>query len=99
MDINLSGLPQVKAKRTFELIVDLLKEKILSGEFSPGDRLPPEGLVNAVGITAAPLAYAKRLVVGVAHRPSRVQFEVSKELKRKHWERIKRLRKQQGMRP
>jgi len=51
MDINLSELPLLKTKRTFELIVDLLKEKILSGEFSTGDRLPPErSLAEALGV-------------------------------------------------
>ncbi len=29
-------------KRNFEKIVDLLKEKVFSGEFGPGHRLPPE---------------------------------------------------------
>ena len=29
-------------KRNFEKIIDLLKEKIFSGEFLPGDRLPSE---------------------------------------------------------
>ena len=31
-----------KVKRTFEVIVDLLREKIFSGELEIGDRLPPE---------------------------------------------------------
>jgi DNA-binding FadR family transcriptional regulator len=35
----------LKTKRTFELIVDQLKEKIFSGEYSPGDRLPSERLL------------------------------------------------------
>jgi len=51
MEINPAGLPAVKTKRTFELIVDLLKERILSGEFSPGDRLPAErNLAEALGV-------------------------------------------------
>ena len=51
MDINPKRLPLVKTKRTFELIVDLLKERILSGEFSPGDRLPAErNLAGALGV-------------------------------------------------
>jgi DNA-binding FadR family transcriptional regulator len=51
MEINPAALPVVKAKRTFELIVDLLKERILSGEFSPGDRLPAErNLAEALGV-------------------------------------------------
>ena len=32
----------IKTRRTFEIIVDLLKEKIFSGEYQPGDRLPVE---------------------------------------------------------
>jgi DNA-binding FadR family transcriptional regulator len=51
MDLNLTTLPQIKPKRTFELIVDLLKDRILSGEFSPGDRLPAErSLAEALGV-------------------------------------------------
>jgi len=43
--------PQLKVKRTFELIVDVLKEKILSGDLSPGDRLPPERtLAESLGV-------------------------------------------------
>jgi len=46
-----SDLPQLKVKRTFELILDLLKEKILSGDLSPGDRLPPErSLAETLGV-------------------------------------------------
>ena len=32
----------IKMRRTFEVIIDLLKEKIYSGEYQPGDRLPSE---------------------------------------------------------
>lgn len=32
----------IKTKRTFEEIVELLKERIFSGEYQPGDRLPTE---------------------------------------------------------
>jgi GntR family transcriptional regulator, transcriptional repressor for pyruvate dehydrogenase complex len=32
----------IKMRRTFEVIIDLLKEKIFSGEYQPGDRLPSE---------------------------------------------------------
>ncbi|WP_300465045.1 FCD domain-containing protein [Desulfobacula sp.] len=32
----------IKTKRTFEIVVSLLKEKIFSGEKQPGDRLPTE---------------------------------------------------------
>jgi GntR family transcriptional repressor for pyruvate dehydrogenase complex len=37
-----TGYQPIKMKRTFEVITDLLKEKIFSGEYEPGDRLPPE---------------------------------------------------------
>jgi len=51
MYINPTGLPLIKTKRTFELIADLFKERILSGEFSPGDRLPAErNLAGALGV-------------------------------------------------
>jgi GntR family transcriptional regulator, transcriptional repressor for pyruvate dehydrogenase complex len=32
----------IKMRRTFEVIIDLLKEKIFSDEYQPGDRLPSE---------------------------------------------------------
>ena len=32
----------IRMRRTFEVIIDLLKEKIFSGEYHPGDRLPSE---------------------------------------------------------
>ncbi len=32
----------IKTKRTFEIIVDLIKEKIFSGEYQSGERLPAE---------------------------------------------------------
>lgn len=32
----------IKMRRTFEVIIDLLKERIFSGEYKPGDRLPSE---------------------------------------------------------
>jgi GntR family transcriptional repressor for pyruvate dehydrogenase complex len=37
-----SDYQPIKMRRTFEVIIDLLKEKIFSGEYKPGDRLPSE---------------------------------------------------------
>ena len=37
-----SAFKPIRTKRTFEEIVELLKEKIFSGEFQPGDQLPTE---------------------------------------------------------
>ncbi|MCX8022859.1 MAG: FadR family transcriptional regulator [Syntrophorhabdaceae bacterium] len=39
--IDISFKP-INEKRHYEKIVDLLKQKVFSGEFKPGDRLPPE---------------------------------------------------------
>jgi DNA-binding FadR family transcriptional regulator len=37
-----SDYEPIKAKRTFEIVADLLKKKIFSGEYKVGDRLPSE---------------------------------------------------------
>jgi GntR family transcriptional regulator, transcriptional repressor for pyruvate dehydrogenase complex len=42
MDDAGKAFPRLKTKRTFELIVDLFKEKIVAGEYRIGDRLPSE---------------------------------------------------------
>ncbi len=67
---SLSDLPQLKVKRTFELIVDLLKEKVISGELSPGDRLPPErSLAETLGVGRPSVreAYRALELLGIIH--------------------------------
>jgi DNA-binding FadR family transcriptional regulator len=68
MTLEVAELTQLKMKRTFEVIVDLLKEKIITGELSPGDRLPPErALAEALGVGRPSVreAYRALELVGV----------------------------------
>ncbi len=58
----------IKVKRTFEIIVDLLKAKIFSGEYQIGDRLPTERELSEmieVSRNAVREAYHILEVVGV----------------------------------
>jgi DNA-binding FadR family transcriptional regulator len=53
----------LKTKRTFELIVDLLKDKIFAGEYQIGDRLPPErDLADALGVGRPSVREAYRVL-------------------------------------
>jgi DNA-binding FadR family transcriptional regulator len=63
--MNNSGMsfPPLTPKRTFELILDVLKEKILTGEYRIGDRLPAErDLANALGVGRPSVREAYRIL-------------------------------------
>ena len=61
-------LDRVKVRRTFEVIVDLIKDRIFSGEYRPGDRLPAEREAAerlGVGRPAVREAYRALEMVGI----------------------------------
>jgi DNA-binding FadR family transcriptional regulator len=63
-----SSLDRVKVRRTFEVIVEMLKERIFSGEFRPGDRLPAEreaAEMLGVGRPAVREAYRALELIGI----------------------------------
>ena len=61
MSVDPAQFPTLKAKRTFELIVDLIKERVFSGDYAPGDRLPAErSLAEALGVGRASVREAYR---------------------------------------
>jgi GntR family transcriptional repressor for pyruvate dehydrogenase complex len=58
----------LRTKRTFELIVDDLKERIFAGEYRPGDRLPAERALAErlrVGRTSIREAYRALELMGI----------------------------------
>jgi len=63
-----SSFERLKVRRTFEVIVDLIKERIFSGTYKPGDRLPPErefADVLGVGRPAVREAYRALELIGI----------------------------------
>jgi GntR family transcriptional repressor for pyruvate dehydrogenase complex len=63
-----TGYQPIKIKRTFEIIVDLIKEKIFSGEYQIGDRLPTERELSEmieVSRNAVREAYHALEVIGI----------------------------------
>lgn len=63
-----SSLDRVKVRRTFEVIVEMLKDRIFSGEYRPGDRLPAEreaAEMLGVGRQAVREAYRALELVGI----------------------------------
>lgn len=63
MDSAPKNFEPLKTKRTFELIVDLLKERIFCGDFKIGDRLPPEReLAAALGVGRPSVREAYRVL-------------------------------------
>ncbi len=63
----------------------------------PGDRAGRLVAGHAVGISWEKHAYSKRLMVGVAQRPSRVQFSISRKEQRRLYR--QRMQRQGGMTP
>lgn len=62
------SLDRLKVRRTFEVIVEMLKDRIFSGEYRPGDRLPPEreaAEMLGVGRPAVREAYRALELVGI----------------------------------
>lgn len=62
------GFESIKAKRTFELIADVLKDRIFAGQYRPGDRLPPEremAEMLKVGRPAVREAYRALELIGI----------------------------------
>ncbi|MDE2166993.1 MAG: FadR family transcriptional regulator [Alphaproteobacteria bacterium] len=62
------GFESIKAKRTFELIADVLKDRIFAGQYRPGDRLPAEremAEMLAVGRPAVREAYRALELIGI----------------------------------
>lgn len=58
----------LKVRRTFEVIVDLIKDRIFSGTYTPGDRLPAErefAEVLGVGRPAVREAYRALELIGI----------------------------------
>lgn len=56
-------LRQIKQKRAFELVAEQLEEAILSGEFKPGDKLPPErNTIQELGTSRRSLREALRVL-------------------------------------
>lgn len=63
-----ASLDRVKVRRTFEVIVEMLKDRIFSGEYGPGDRLPAErdaAEMLGVGRPAVREAYRALELVGI----------------------------------
>ncbi len=63
-----SPLDPVKVRRTFEVIVEMLKDRIFSGEYRPGDRLPAEreaAEMLGVGRPAVREAYRALELIGI----------------------------------
>jgi len=63
-----SSLDRVRVRRTFEVIVEMLKDRIFSGEYGPGDRLPAErdaAEMLGVGRPAVREAYRALELVGI----------------------------------
>lgn len=63
-----SPLDRVKVRRTFEVIVEMLKDRIYSGEYAPGDRLPAEreaAQMLGVGRPAVREAYRALELIGI----------------------------------
>ena len=63
-----SSLDRVKVRRTFEVIVEMLKDRIFSGEYRPGDRLPAErdaADMLGVGRPAVREAYRALELIGI----------------------------------
>ena len=64
-DVENPGMrfPPLTTKRTFELILDVLKEKILAGKYGIGDRLPAErDLADALGVGRPSVREAYRVL-------------------------------------
>ncbi|MBB1242255.1 FadR family transcriptional regulator [Streptomyces durbertensis] len=67
-----SGWQQLSRARTYELVLDQVEEKIVSGELRVGDRLPPErDLASALGVSRPAVREALRVLEaqGVLRRP------------------------------
>lgn len=63
-----TGYQPIKIKRTFEIVIDLIKEKIFSGEYQIGDRLPTERELSEmieVSRNAVREAYHALEVIGI----------------------------------
>ena len=63
-----SPFDRVKVRRTFEVIVEMLKDRIFSGEYRPGDRLPAEreaAEMLGVGRPAVREAYRTLELIGI----------------------------------
>jgi DNA-binding FadR family transcriptional regulator len=63
-----SSLDRVKVRRTFEVIVEMLKDRIYSGEYAPGNRLPAEreaAQMLGVGRPAVREAYRALELIGI----------------------------------
>ncbi len=59
---------RVTARRTFEVIVDMIKERVFSGAYGPGDRLPAEresAAMLGVGRPAVREAYRALELIGI----------------------------------
>ncbi len=66
--IEAPSFEPLKVQRTFEVIVDMIKERIFSGTYEPGDRLPAErefARVLRVGRPAVREAYRALELIGI----------------------------------